>query len=59
MMFMDRGTQDIWMGSLYVMDVQQWTVGGNFTNNGIVGFGTNYGSIDFTGTGVIAGSNSI
>ena|SRR5579859_1336219 len=53
------GNAGIWGGSLYVMDVQQWNVGGNFTNNGIVGFGTNYGSVDFSGTGVIAGSNAI
>lgn len=53
------GNAGVWMGSLYVMDVQQWNVGGNLTNNGIVGFGTNYGSVDFSGTGVIAGSNSI
>jgi hypothetical protein len=53
------GNAGIWMGSLYVMDVQQWNVGGNFTNNGIVGFGTNYGLVDFSGTGVIAGSNVI
>jgi hypothetical protein len=51
------GNAGLWGGSLYVMDVQQWNVGGNFTNNGIVGFGTNYGSVDFSGTGVIAGSN--
>lgn len=51
------GNAGVWMGSLYVMDVQQWNVGGNLTNNGIVGFGTNYGLVDFSGTGVIAGSN--
>jgi hypothetical protein len=53
------GNAGVYGGSLYVMDVQQWAVGGNFTNDGIVGFGTNYGSVDFTGTGVIAGSNTI
>ena len=53
------GNAGIFGGSLYVMDVQQWNVGGNFTNNGIVGFGTNYGLVDFSGTGVIAGSNVI
>ncbi|HVU07543.1 MAG TPA: hypothetical protein VHG89_03260 [Verrucomicrobiae bacterium] len=53
------GNNGTYGGSLYVWDVQEWAVGGNFTNNGIVGFGTNYGSIDFTGTGVIAGSNAI
>jgi hypothetical protein len=53
------GNAGVWMGSLYVMDVQQWNVGGNLTNNGIVGFGTNYGLVDFSGTGVIAGSNVI
>jgi hypothetical protein len=53
------GNAGIWGGSLYVIDVQQWNVGGNFTNDGIVGFGTNYGLIDFSGTGVIAGSNAI
>lgn len=42
-------------GSLYVLDVTEWAVGGNLTNNGIIGFGQNYGSINFDGTGTIAG----
>lgn len=53
------GNGGIWEGALYVMDVQQWNVGANLTNNGIIGFGTNYGLVDFSGTGVIAGSNAI
>jgi hypothetical protein len=38
--------------------VQEWAVGSNLTNNGIIGFGANYGRINFEGTGVIAGSNA-
>jgi hypothetical protein len=55
---------------MYLTDVSEWTVGGNFTNDGRVGFGTNYGGIIFSGTGtnfgstnygagVIAGSNAV
>ncbi len=44
-------------GSLYIMDVQEWAVGGNLTNDGIIGFGTNYGSITMYGNGVMAGTN--
>lgn len=54
----NAGVEETFGGALYVADVTQWTIGGNFTNNGIVGFGANYGSIDFAGTGVIAGSNA-
>lgn len=61
---------NIYMGSWYLTDASEWTVGGNFTNNGRVGFGTNYGSVTFSGTGanfgstnygtgVITGSNAI
>ena len=46
----------VYGGSLYVLDVTQWAVGGNLTNNGIIGFGQNYGSISFDGTGVITGN---
>ena len=46
----------VYGGSLYVLDVTQWAVGGNLTNNGIIGFGKNYGSISFDGTGVITGN---
>jgi hypothetical protein len=46
-------------GALYVMDVQAWAVGGNLTNDGIIGFGTNYGSITMYGNGVIAGTNAM
>jgi len=45
-------------GGWDVADVAQWAVGGNLTNNGLIGFGTNYGTIFFNGTGIIAGSNA-
>jgi hypothetical protein len=47
---------NIYMGSWYLTDASEWTIGGNFTNNGRVGFGTNYGSADFSGTGTNFGS---
>jgi hypothetical protein len=50
------------VGTVYggwdVADVAQWAIGGNLTNNGLIGFGTNYGTIFFNGTGIIAGSNA-
>jgi len=49
---------NIFMGSWYLTDASEWTVGGNLTNNGYVGFGTNYGSIIFSGTGTNYGSTS-
>jgi hypothetical protein len=49
---------NIYMGSWYLTDASEWTVGGNLTNNGRVGFGTNYGMIDFSGTGTNFGSTS-
>jgi len=49
---------NIYMGSMYMTDVSEWTIGGNFTNNGNVGFGTNYGSITFSGTGTNFGSTN-
>ena len=53
------GNEGSYMGAFYVTDVNEWTILGSFTNNGITGFGTNYGSIDFAGTGDIAGSNAL
>jgi hypothetical protein len=61
---------NIYMGSWYLQDASEWTIGGNLTNNGNIGFGTNYGSVTFSGTGtnfgstnygtgVITGSNAI
>ncbi len=50
------GKTNIFGGAWYVGDSTAWYVGGNLTNNGIIGFGQNYGSIDFTGSGVISGS---
>jgi hypothetical protein len=52
------GTTNIYGGAWYISDATEWTVGGNFTNNGIVGFGKNYGNITFTGNGVIGGSKT-
>jgi len=49
------GTTNIYGGAWYISDATEWTVGGNFTNNGIVGFGKNYGNITFTGNGIIGG----
>jgi hypothetical protein len=49
---------NIYGGSLIVGADDEWTIGGNFTNNGLVGFGTNYGMIDFSGTGTNFGSTS-
>ena len=51
------GKTNIFGGSWYVGDATEWAVGGNFTNNGIVGFGKGFGNISFTGTGIIAGTN--
>jgi hypothetical protein len=50
------GKTNIFGGAWYVGDATGWAVGGNLTNNGIIGFGKNYGSIDFTGKGIIAGN---
>lgn len=50
------GQTNIFGGAWYVGNSTGWYVRGNLTNNGIIGFGQNYGSIDFTGTGVISGS---
>jgi len=52
------GKTNIFGGAWYVGDATEWTVGGNFTNNGIVGFGKGFGNISFTGSGIIAGGNS-
>jgi hypothetical protein len=41
-----------------VSDVITWGVGGNLTNNGAI-YGVGYGSISFTGTGIIAGTNAL
>ena len=52
------GTTNIYGGAWYVSDATEWTVNGNFTNNGIVGFGKSYGNITFTGNGVIGGDKT-
>lgn len=52
------GAINIFGGAWYVGDATGWTNGGNFTNNGIVGFGQNYGSITFTGNGIIGGNKT-
>jgi len=40
----------------FVSDVTAWVLNGNLTNNGTL-LGTGYGSINFNGTGTIAGKN--
>jgi len=52
------GTTNIYGGAWYISDATEWSVGGNFTNNGIVGFGKNYGNITFTGNGIIGGNKT-
>lgn len=46
------------VGGWNLEDGTNWNVGGNLTNNGFI-YGTGYGSINFNGTGTIAGSNAI
>jgi hypothetical protein len=52
------GTTNIYGGAWYVTDATEWNVGGNFTNDGIVGFGKNYGNITFSGNGIIGGNKT-
>jgi hypothetical protein len=52
------GTTNIYGGAWYVSDATEWNVGGNFTNDGIVGFGKSYGNITFSGNGIIGGNKT-
>ena len=54
-------TNGLYGGTLYTQDSPQWAFGANLTNNGIITIGvtTNYGTLNFNGTGNIAGSNVI
>ncbi len=52
------GTTNIYGGAWYITDATEWNVGGNFTNDGIVGFGKNYGNITFSGNGMIGGNKT-
>ncbi|HUA38143.1 MAG TPA: hypothetical protein VMA35_07050 [Candidatus Sulfopaludibacter sp.] len=49
------GTTNIYGGAWYIGDATEWAVGANLTNDGIIGFGKNYGNITFTGNGIIGG----
>jgi hypothetical protein len=59
-----RGDNEITNGTTVIyggLDLQtgtNWDMGANLTNNGLIQ-GQGYGSINFNGTGVIAGSNAI
>ena len=46
------------VGGWNLEDGTNWYIGGSLTNNGLI-YGTGYGSINFNGTGTIAGSNAI
>jgi hypothetical protein len=46
------------IGGWNLEDGTNWNIGGSLTNNGLI-YGVGYGSINFNGSGVIAGSNAI
>jgi hypothetical protein len=48
----------IYTNGWHVSDVTAWYVNGSLTNNGVI-WGNGFGSISFTGSGAIAGSNAL
>lgn len=54
----DNGVTNTILGGLDLQTGTNWNMGANLTNNGLIQ-GQGYGSINFNGTGVIAGSNTI
>jgi hypothetical protein len=54
----DNGVTNTIYGGWDLQTGTNWNIGANLTNNGLIQ-GQGYGSINFNGTGIIAGSNAI